>query len=94
MLMVVFQRVVLFRKNVMKEKEVLGLTESMCASPQSTLITVHRSRIVEVRFTAFMFPCPFPSLLLCHVYTPGLFAFHLAVCLKVWCEEKGMKKGV
>ena len=93
MFVVVFQRVVLVRKNVMKEKEALGLTESVCASPQSTLITVHRSRIVEVRFTAFMFPCPFPFLL-CQVYTPGLFLFHLAVCLKVGCEEKGMKKGV
>ncbi|XP_076453206.1 ubiquitin-protein ligase E3B-like [Babylonia areolata] len=41
------ERVMLFRKNVMKEKEALGLTESACASPQSTLITVHRSRIVE-----------------------------------------------
>ncbi|KAK7087302.1 ubiquitin-protein ligase E3B-like isoform X2 [Littorina saxatilis] len=41
------ERVMLFRKNVMKEKEALGLTESVCVSPQSTLITVHRSRIVE-----------------------------------------------
>ncbi|KAL5016325.1 hypothetical protein ScPMuIL_005914 [Solemya velum] len=41
------ERVKLFRKNVEKEKDVLGLTESVCASPQSTLITVHRSRIVE-----------------------------------------------
>lgn len=41
------ERVVLFRKNVNNEKTVLGLTESACASPQSTLITVHRSRIVE-----------------------------------------------
>lgn len=41
------ERVVLFRKYVNNEKTVLGLTESACASPQSTLITVHRSRIVE-----------------------------------------------
>ncbi|KAK7473434.1 hypothetical protein BaRGS_00035310 [Batillaria attramentaria] len=41
------ERVMLFRKDVMKEKDTLGLTESVCASPQSTLITVHRSRIVE-----------------------------------------------
>ncbi|GFT97388.1 ubiquitin-protein ligase E3B [Nephila pilipes] len=41
------ERVVLFRKYVNNEKEILGLTESACASPQSTLITVHRSRIVE-----------------------------------------------
>ncbi|RWS12158.1 ubiquitin-protein ligase E3B-like protein [Dinothrombium tinctorium] len=41
------ERVVLFRKHVNNEKSVLGLTESACASPQSTLITVHRSRIVE-----------------------------------------------
>ncbi|KAL1132531.1 hypothetical protein AAG570_010486 [Ranatra chinensis] len=41
------ERVQLFRKYVANEKTVLGLTESACASPQSTLITVHRSRIVE-----------------------------------------------
>lgn len=35
-------RVRLFRKHVTNEKTVLGLTESACASPQSTLITVHR----------------------------------------------------
>ncbi|KAJ8917808.1 hypothetical protein NQ315_010714 [Exocentrus adspersus] len=40
-------RVRLFRKNIHNEKTVLGLTESACASPQSTLITVHRNRIVE-----------------------------------------------
>ncbi|KAF2900658.1 hypothetical protein ILUMI_05537 [Ignelater luminosus] len=40
-------RVRLFRKYITNEKTVLGLTESACASPQSTLITVHRSRIVE-----------------------------------------------
>lgn len=36
------ERVQLFRKYVLNEKTVLGLTESACASPQSTLITVHR----------------------------------------------------
>lgn len=36
------ERVRLFRKNVINEKTVLGLTESACASPQSTLITIHR----------------------------------------------------
>ncbi|GLV32551.1 uncharacterized protein CBL_00739 [Carabus blaptoides fortunei] len=41
------ERVQLFRKYVVNEKTVLGLTESACASPQSTLITVHRNRIVE-----------------------------------------------
>ncbi|CAH1185168.1 unnamed protein product [Phyllotreta striolata] len=40
-------RVRLFRKYINNEKTVLGLTESACASPQSTLITVHRNRIVE-----------------------------------------------
>lgn len=35
-------RVRLFRKYINNEKTVLGLTESACASPQSTLITVHR----------------------------------------------------
>jgi len=44
----VSQRVILFRSYVMKEKVALGLTESMSVTPQSTLITVHRSRIVEV----------------------------------------------
>lgn len=37
------ERVVLFRKSVGKEKTVLGITDS----PSSTLITVHRLRIVE-----------------------------------------------
>ncbi|UYV76096.1 UBE3B [Cordylochernes scorpioides] len=41
------ERVVLFRKYVSNEKAVLGLTESACASPQSTLVTIHRSRLVE-----------------------------------------------
>ncbi|XP_011307352.1 ubiquitin-protein ligase E3B [Fopius arisanus] len=41
------ERVVLFRKHVADEKAVLGLTESACNSPPSTLIAVHRSRIVE-----------------------------------------------
>lgn len=41
------ERVRLFRKYVLNEKTVLGLTESACASPQSTLITIHRNRIVE-----------------------------------------------
>lgn len=40
-------RVILFRSYVMKEKVALGHTESMSVTPQSTLITVHRSRIVE-----------------------------------------------
>lgn len=42
------QRVVLFRKTVLKDKEVLGVLESTRVSPQSTLITVHRSRLIEV----------------------------------------------
>ncbi|XP_046391174.1 ubiquitin-protein ligase E3B [Ischnura elegans] len=41
------ERVQLFRKYVNNEKMVYGLTESACASPHSTLITVHRTRIVE-----------------------------------------------
>ena len=41
------QRVVLFRRIVEREKESLGLTETASASPQSTLITVQRSRLVE-----------------------------------------------
>lgn len=41
------ERVVLLRKYVANEKIVLGLTESACAFPKSTLITVHRSRLVE-----------------------------------------------
>ena len=39
----------------MKEKDVLGLTESLAATPQSTLITVHRSRIVEVTILKCLF---------------------------------------
>lgn len=41
------ERVLLFRKHVANEKSILGLAESTCASPKSTLITVHRSRLVE-----------------------------------------------
>ncbi|KAL4223687.1 Ubiquitin-protein ligase E3B [Mactra antiquata] len=41
------ERVKIFRRNVQKEREVLGLCESVNTTPQSTLITVHRSRIVE-----------------------------------------------
>ncbi|KAH1003133.1 ubiquitin-protein ligase E3B isoform X1 [Dendroctonus ponderosae] len=40
-------RVRLFRKYIANERTVLGLTESACAASQSTLITVHRNRIVE-----------------------------------------------
>ena len=42
------QRVIVFRKIVMKDKETLGILESSRTSPQSTLISVHRSRIIEV----------------------------------------------
>ena len=41
------ERVILFRKRVQREKMSLGILESETASPQSTLITVHRNRIVE-----------------------------------------------
>ena len=41
------ERVVLFRKHVVNEKAVLGLTESACNSTPTTLIVVHRTRIVE-----------------------------------------------
>ncbi|XP_074641839.1 ubiquitin-protein ligase E3B-like [Tubulanus polymorphus] len=41
------ERVILFRKYVAKEKEVMGITESACASPQSTLIMIHRNRLIE-----------------------------------------------
>lgn len=40
-------RVKLFRKYVQNEKSVLGLTDSVCVSPSSALITIHRDRIVE-----------------------------------------------
>jgi len=41
------ERVLLFRKKVHTEKTALGILESDSASPQSTLISVHRNRIVE-----------------------------------------------
>jgi len=41
------ERVLLFRKKVQNEKSSLGIVESDSASPQSTLISVHRNRIVE-----------------------------------------------
>lgn len=37
------ERVVLFRKHIADEKAVMGLTESACNSPPTTLIVVHRS---------------------------------------------------
>ncbi|XP_005112992.2 ubiquitin-protein ligase E3B [Aplysia californica] len=41
------ERVIIFRKNVLRDKENLRLLESAHTSVQSTLITVHRIRIVE-----------------------------------------------
>ncbi|XP_038059173.1 ubiquitin-protein ligase E3B-like [Patiria miniata] len=41
------ERVMLFRKRVAEEKKALGFTETASHSPHSTLITVHRSRLVE-----------------------------------------------
>ncbi|XP_070571587.1 ubiquitin-protein ligase E3B-like [Ptychodera flava] len=40
-------RVILFRKYVSNEKAALSITESVSASPASTLITVHRPRLIE-----------------------------------------------
>ncbi len=40
-------RVVLFRKRVAAERAALGLADSDAAARGSTLITVHRSRVVE-----------------------------------------------
>ncbi|XP_037093426.1 ubiquitin-protein ligase E3B-like [Pollicipes pollicipes] len=42
-----FERVCLFRQEVTKEKLALGLTESAFTTPQSTLVTIHRSRLLE-----------------------------------------------
>uniref|UniRef100_A0A0P4WEM7 Ubiquitin-protein ligase E3B n=1 Tax=Scylla olivacea TaxID=85551 RepID=A0A0P4WEM7_SCYOL len=41
------ERVLLFKKYVANNKAKLGLSDAACASPHSTLITVHRSRLVE-----------------------------------------------
>ncbi|XP_033627556.1 ubiquitin-protein ligase E3B-like [Asterias rubens] len=41
------ERVMLFRKRVAEEKKALGFTETASYSPHSTLITVHRTRLVE-----------------------------------------------
>jgi len=43
-----FQRVLLFRNMVTKEKEKLGLVETSSASPHVTHITIRRSRMLEV----------------------------------------------
>nr|XP_006818077.1 PREDICTED: ubiquitin-protein ligase E3B-like [Saccoglossus kowalevskii] len=40
-------RVILFRKQVANENAALSITESVSASPASTLITVHRARLLE-----------------------------------------------
>lgn len=47
-----FQRVLLFRNMVTKEKEKLGLVETSSASPHVTHITIRRSRMLEVRDTS------------------------------------------
>lgn len=41
------ERVVLFRKHIADEKAVMGLTESACNSPPTTLIVVHRSFLTD-----------------------------------------------
>lgn len=41
------ERVILFKKYVSKEKELFGLNDPNSASLHSTLVTVHRSRILE-----------------------------------------------
>ena len=41
------ERVVLFRKKVMAEKNLLGLSDPDAATNLSTLVTIHRTRIVE-----------------------------------------------
>lgn len=41
------ERVILFKKYVSKEKELLGLNDMNSASLHSTLVTVHRNRILE-----------------------------------------------
>ncbi|KAG0715753.1 Ubiquitin-protein ligase E3B [Chionoecetes opilio] len=41
------ERVLLFKKHVANNKAKLGLSDVACSSPHSTLITVHRSRLVE-----------------------------------------------
>lgn len=42
------ERVVLFRKHIADEKAVMGLTESACNSPPTTLIVVHRSFLTDI----------------------------------------------
>lgn len=41
------ERVVLFRRKVTAEKTALGLIDVEAASAHSTLVTIHRARIVE-----------------------------------------------
>ena len=41
------ERVVLFRRKVTAEKAALGLSDPEAASAHSTLVTIHRARIVE-----------------------------------------------
>ena len=42
------QRISLFRKYVARDKESLGISSSVHSSSRSTIITVHRSRLIEV----------------------------------------------
>lgn len=41
------ERVVLFRRKITAEKTSLGLNDADAASAHSTLVTIHRARIVE-----------------------------------------------
>ena len=47
------ERVVLFRRKVAADKTALGLSDVEAAAARSTLITVHRSRIVEDGYRDF-----------------------------------------
>ena len=49
------ERVVLFRKHIADEKAVMGLTESACNSPPTTLIVVHRSIVMSLPILQYLF---------------------------------------
>ncbi|KAK2710457.1 hypothetical protein QYM36_011849 [Artemia franciscana] len=51
-------RVILFRYYVVKEKTFLGLTETSSVAPQSTLVTIRRSRLIEDGFRQLSFLSP------------------------------------
>jgi hypothetical protein len=90
--------VVLFRKKVQKEKALLGIFDNECASPSSpsTLITVHRSRIVEdgYRQLASLSPQGMKGVIryYLHYVSPSFPSTLITVHYRSWIVEDGYRQ--